>query len=177
RLPLEEYKRFTISLPQDLYEKFESFRKELNVSRSDAIRKAMNAYLIDEKNIPEPSTEIVGCIALVTKHEHFESTHDDETLHQEDHDHEHPHQIIHSHEYQSKPIYANVQQTDLLLINDIQHHFTDIILSTMHLHLSFEKCMEIIAVSGPFNRVTKLKEELQRLKSIVSIDYFTVDKT
>ncbi|MFX1237459.1 MAG: CopG family ribbon-helix-helix protein [Promethearchaeota archaeon] len=171
---MEEYKRFTISLPQDLYDKFESFRKKLDVSRSDAIRKAMNAYLVDERNLPEPSTEIVGCITMVTKHEHFEPTHQEKK--EQDHPHTHPHEINHTHEYQSKPIYANVQQVDLLLINDIQHHFTDIILSTMHIHLEFEKCMEIIAVSGPFSRVTKLKEELQRLKSIVSIDYFTVDK-
>ncbi|MFX1276322.1 MAG: CopG family ribbon-helix-helix protein [Promethearchaeota archaeon] len=178
-IKIEEYKRFTISLPQELYEKFENFRKKLNISRSDAIRKAMNAYLIHEKSFLESNTDVVGCITMVTAHEHFELTHEDDD-HVHDNIQEHSkgdNQVLyHSHDYQSKPIYANVQQTDLILINDIQHHYTDIIISTMHVHLQFEKCLEIIAVSGPIDRVNKLKEELQRLKSVISIDYFTVDK-
>jgi len=46
----------------------------------------------------------------------------------------------------------------------------------MHIHLEFEKCLEIIAVSGPYNLVKKLKEALQRLKSVISIDFFIIDK-
>ena len=175
---MEEYKRFTISLPQELYKKFEEYRKKLNISRSDAIRKAMNAYLIQEESISHSGSDIVGCITMVTSHEHFELTH--EHLHQHGHSEEDNDSSdknhVHSHDYQSKPIYANVQQTDLILINDIQHHYTDIIISSMHVHLQFEKCMEIIAVSGPIERVNKLKEELQRLKSVISIGYFTIDK-
>jgi len=177
---LEEYKRFTISLPQELYEEFEKYRKKLNISRSDAIRKAMNAYLIQEETSLPSGGDVVGCITMVTSHEHFELTHEHEHQHQHDisekEDDMSDNKQVHSHEYQSKPIYANVQQTDLILINDIQHHYTDIIISTMHVHLQFEKCMEIIAVSGSIERVNKLKEELQRLKSVISIGYFTVDK-
>ena len=187
---MEEYKRFTVSLPQELYEKFESFRTKLKISRSDAIRKAMNAYLINEISEPDEQGDVVGCITMVTAHEHFDSTHQEIKEHDhphphphehdddygEEHDHSHPHDIDHPQEHQSKPIYANIQQADLLLINDIQHHFTDIIKSTMHIHLEFEKCLEIIAVSGSLKRVKNLKEELQRLKSVTSIDYFTVDK-
>ncbi|MBD3256095.1 MAG: hypothetical protein GF383_13445, partial [Candidatus Lokiarchaeota archaeon] len=66
--------------------------------------------------------------------------------------------------------------TDLILNNDIQHHFVDIIISTSHIHLEFEKCMEIIAVSGPFERVKKLKEDLQKLRSVLSIGFFVVDR-
>ena len=46
----------------------------------------------------------------------------------------------------------------------------------MHVHLEFEKCLEIIAVSGPYERVKLLKEKLQRLKSVISIDFFIIDK-
>lgn len=142
----------------------------------------MNAYLIQEESLLHSGADVVGCITMVTSHEHFELTH--EHVHEHDHAHgpakesgvKNELDNTHSHNYQSKPIYANVQQTDLILINDIQHHYTDIIISTMHVHLQFEKCMEIIAVSGSLERVNKLKEELQRLKSVISIDYFTIDK-
>jgi metal-responsive CopG/Arc/MetJ family transcriptional regulator len=46
----------------------------------------------------------------------------------------------------------------------------------MHVHLEFEKCLEIIAVSGPYKRVRKLKDDLQRLKSVLSIGFFIIDR-
>ncbi|MFX1494024.1 MAG: CopG family ribbon-helix-helix protein, partial [Promethearchaeota archaeon] len=88
-----------------------------------------------------------------------------------DHDYDY-----HNHDYGSRPIYANIQQTDEILKTDIQHHFHDIIISTLHVHLEFEKCLEIIAVSGPLERVKKLKNNLQRLKSIISVGFFIIDK-
>ncbi|MFW9882307.1 MAG: CopG family ribbon-helix-helix protein [Candidatus Thorarchaeota archaeon] len=165
---MEEYKRFTISLPQDLYSKFEEFRNKLNISRSDAIRKAMYQFMIQEENISVVSENVVGCITLMMTHEHFELDHQ--------HSHEGSDDYQHNHEYSSTSIYANIQQTDEILKNDIQHHFHDIIISTMHVHLEYEKCLEIIAVSGPFERVKKLKDDLQRLKSILSISFFIIDK-
>ena len=48
---MEEYKRFTISLQQDLYMKFENFRNRIGLSKSDAIRKAMNLFMTQDKNI------------------------------------------------------------------------------------------------------------------------------
>ena len=47
----EGYKRFTISLPQELYEEFESFRETLEMSRSDSIRKAMYSYMVSDEHI------------------------------------------------------------------------------------------------------------------------------
>ncbi|MFW9988053.1 MAG: CopG family ribbon-helix-helix protein [Candidatus Odinarchaeota archaeon] len=165
---MEEYKRFTISLPQDLYEKFEEFRNKIGISRSDAIRKAMHLFMVQEENISIASENVVGCLAIMMSHEHvdlnYEHSHSD--LHDSDHD----------HKYSSKSIYASVQQTDEILKTDIQHHFHDIIISTMHVHLEYEKCLEIIAVSGPFDRVKRLKGDLQRLKSVLSIGFFIIDK-
>ena len=118
---MEEYKRFTISLPQDLYEKFEEYRKKLNISRSDAIRKAMNAYLIQKESVLPSGGDVIGCITMIISHEHFEAIHDHEHYHgnSKEKDDRNKEKYFHSHDYQSKPIYANVQQTDLILINDI----------------------------------------------------------
>ena len=165
---MEEYKRFTISLPQDLYEKFEEFRNKIGISRSDAIRKSMHLFMIQEENISVASENVVGCITIMMTHEHVDLNHD--------HSHGDLHDSDHNHEYSSKSIYASVQQTDEILKNDIQHHFHDIIISTMHVHLEYEKCLEIIAVSGPYERVKRLKDDLQRLKSVLSMGFFIIDK-
>ena len=172
---MEEYKRFTVSLPRKLYEEFEKFRERLGLSRSDSIRKAMKAYMVSEENIKISSGNVVGCITLIMKHEHFtpskmKEIHDHASM--EEHDLNH----AHDHEFESMPIYATVQQADEILKNDIQHHFNDIIISTMHVHLAFEKCLEILAISGPHERVLKLKHDLQKLKSIISISLFIVDQ-
>jgi metal-responsive CopG/Arc/MetJ family transcriptional regulator len=176
---MEEYKRFTVSLPEDLYRVFEKFRKHLSISRSEAIRKAMHQLMISEENILTSSGNVVGCITLIMTHEHFDVKHEHPNL--ENHSIEHSHHLeddknhYHNHDYSSTSIYANIQQTDEILKNDI-HHFCDIIISTMHIHLEFEKCLEIIAVSGPFERVKKLKDDLHRLKSVISIGFFIIDK-
>ncbi|MHA1436298.1 MAG: CopG family ribbon-helix-helix protein [Promethearchaeota archaeon] len=190
---MEEYKRFTVSLPQKLYDKFEEFRKQLNISRSDCIRKAMKAFMVREENLPISSGNVVGCITMITYHDHVKQigsndisniehikSHQKTSKFFQDHSHNneesHKHNYYHEHDYSSKPIYANVQQTDFLLSNDIQHHFGDVIISNMHIHIEFEKCMEIIAVSGSYERVKKLHDNLKKLKSVLSIDFFVVDK-
>ncbi|MFW9879521.1 MAG: CopG family ribbon-helix-helix protein [Candidatus Thorarchaeota archaeon] len=166
---MEEYKRFTISLPKELYVLFENFRNRLGISRSDAIRKAMHSFMISEENLASSTGNVVGCITIIMSHEHPElkpQEHHKSPIHTTDHD----------HDYESRSMYANVQQTDEILKNDIQHHFFDIIISTMHVHLEYEKCLEILAVSGPYNRVKKLKDDLQKLKSIISTGFFIIDK-
>jgi metal-responsive CopG/Arc/MetJ family transcriptional regulator len=178
---MEEYKRFTVSLPKELYEEFEEFRNKLGISRSDCIRKAMQSFMVTEENISLTSENVVGCISIIMRHEHFDTKHRHNTREANNHNQEHQHETnhehnYHNHEYDSQPIYANIQQTDEILKNDIQHHFHDIILSTLHIHLEFEKCLEIIAVSGSYQRVKKLKEDLQKLRSILSIGFFIIDK-
>lgn len=166
----ELQKRFTVSLPKDLYDKFNALRENLGISSlSDGVRKAMHTFMTSEENIHDKTGNVVGCISIIFSHEHFIPK-------EGEHDHSENHEYLHDHDYDSSPIYANVQQTNEILKNDIQHHFHDIILSVMHLHLEFEKCLEIIAVSGPYNRVRKLKEDLQRLKNVLSVGFFIVDK-
>jgi len=166
---MEEYKRFTISLPEKLYKQFEKFRNKLGISRSDAIRKAMHSFMISDENTLVSSGNVVGCITLIITHEHPDIKH-------HDHLQELSHPTDHDHDYGSTSMYANVHQTDEILKNDIQHHFYDLIISTMHVHLEYGKCLEIIAVSGPYERVKMLKERLQRLKSIISTGFFIIDK-
>ncbi|MFX1341003.1 MAG: CopG family ribbon-helix-helix protein [Promethearchaeota archaeon] len=174
----EEYKRFTISLPKKLYEDFESFREKRKWARSDSIRKAMKSFMIGEENIPDSSGNVVGCITMIISHEHFKKIDELSSIPslELDNDHSHDHNHQHAHEYISQPIYANIQQTDSLLSKDIQHHYGDVILSNLHIHLEFEKCMEIIAVSGAYKRIKKLRDDLQRLKSVLSIGFFVVDQ-
>jgi CopG family nickel-responsive transcriptional regulator len=165
---MEEYKRFTVSLPKDLYDKFEIFREKLGITRSDGIRKAMQSLMTSEENIPYSSGNVVGCISTIMVHEHIHPPKENHI--QVNHDYEH-----HDHDYDSKPTYANILQSDEIYKNDIQHHFHDIIISTLHVHLEFEKCLEIIAVSGSYERVRKLREDLQRLKSVLSVGFFIID--
>ncbi|MFX1257846.1 MAG: CopG family ribbon-helix-helix protein [Promethearchaeota archaeon] len=164
----EKYKRFTISLPHSLYDDFESFRKKMDLSRSDIIRKAMRSFMVSEENIPISSGNVVGCITTIISHEHFEFNSQNSLNHSHDFNNQH------EHEYRSTPIYANIQQTESLLFKDIQHHFKDVIISTLHIHLEFEKCMEILAVSGQYERIKALRDRLKKLKSVLSISFFVI---
>lgn len=51
-------------------------------------------------------------------------------------------------------------------LTDIQHDFLDIIVSTLHVHISREECLEIIAVKGSVGRV---KEILNRIGSVKGV--------
>lgn len=45
-------------------------------------------------------------------------------------------------------------------LTHIQHHYTHIISSTMHIHLSERDCLEAIAVKGDVDEIRKLSDEL-----------------
>jgi CopG family nickel-responsive transcriptional regulator len=49
---------------------------------------------------------------------------------------------------------------------EAQHNFADIVLSSMHLHLTENKCMEIIAVRGKAGDVKRLSQELMTRKGV-----------
>ena len=46
----------------------------------------------------------------------------------------------------------------------------------MHVRLENEKYLEMMLVSGSYTRVKKFKDDLQKLKSIISIRFFIIDK-
>jgi metal-responsive CopG/Arc/MetJ family transcriptional regulator len=74
----EEYKRFSISLPKNLFEEFEHLTSTRNTSRSDAIRKAMSDYMLklsaDERLISMEHTTAI--IILNMEHTYHGDTHD-----------------------------------------------------------------------------------------------------
>ncbi len=49
---------------------------------------------------------------------------------------------------------------------EIQHNFHDLVLSVMHLHVSHEDCMEVIALRGVVADVVELANGLLSLKGI-----------
>jgi CopG family transcriptional regulator, nickel-responsive regulator len=52
-------------------------------------------------------------------------------------------------------------------LNDIQHNFHKVILSSQHFHLDHDKCMEIIAAKGKSVELTKLADSLISVKGIL----------
>jgi len=56
-------------------------------------------------------------------------------------------------------------------IIDIQHDFGGIVISTQHVHLSDEECLEIIVVKG---NPTKVKSLADSIRSIKGVEHCTV---
>lgn len=49
---------------------------------------------------------------------------------------------------------------------DLQHRHHDLIISTMHIHLDADNCLEILAVRGPGRRIERLFAHLRGLKEV-----------
>lgn len=54
-------------------------------------------------------------------------------------------------------------------IVDIQHKYSDLITSSMHVHLDERRCLEIIIVKGVTSSVKKLLEEITGIDGIINI--------
>lgn len=52
-------------------------------------------------------------------------------------------------------------------LTDIQHNYMDVIVSTLHVHLDKERCMLIIAVRGPTDRIKSLLGEIKGLRGVM----------
>ena len=51
-------------------------------------------------------------------------------------------------------------------LTDIQHDFQGTIVSTQHIHLDHDNCLELIAVKGPAADITKLADTLKSVKGV-----------
>lgn len=51
-------------------------------------------------------------------------------------------------------------------ITDIQHDSQDVIISTQHIHLDHDHCLEIVAVKGRVKKVMKLADSLKAIKGV-----------
>jgi CopG family transcriptional regulator, nickel-responsive regulator len=52
------------------------------------------------------------------------------------------------------------------MANEVQHDYHHLILSSQHIHLSHELCLETIAVKGKANELTDLADKLIALKGV-----------
>jgi CopG family nickel-responsive transcriptional regulator len=49
---------------------------------------------------------------------------------------------------------------------DLQHHHTDLVVSTMHIHLDHDNCLEVIVLRGRAGALEQMAAELRGLKGI-----------
>jgi len=52
-------------------------------------------------------------------------------------------------------------------LNEIQHDYFDVILSSQHFHLNHDNCLEIIAVKGKAIKLTELSDRLIGVRGII----------
>jgi len=63
-------------------------------------------------------------------------------------------------------VYDHHYREILNKIVDTQHRFQKIIISTQHIHLDHENCLEIVAVKGSPQRVQELADSLKAIKGV-----------
>lgn len=63
-------------------------------------------------------------------------------------------------------IYDHHRRELLNRITDIQHDFQKLIISTQHIHLDHNNCLEIVAVQGSPREVQKLADTLTAIKGV-----------
>ncbi len=63
-------------------------------------------------------------------------------------------------------VYNHHQRELLNKITDLQHDFQGVIISTQHVHLDHDNCLEIVAVKGGSREVRKLAEMLKAIKGV-----------
>jgi CopG family nickel-responsive transcriptional regulator len=51
-------------------------------------------------------------------------------------------------------------------LNHIQHHFHDLIISTVHVHLDERNCMEVLIVKGKANYIKQIADKLISIKGV-----------
>jgi CopG family transcriptional regulator, nickel-responsive regulator len=49
---------------------------------------------------------------------------------------------------------------------ELQHDHTDLIIATLHAHLSHDLCLEVIVLRGPAGRLQEIASQLQGLKGV-----------
>jgi CopG family nickel-responsive transcriptional regulator len=59
-------------------------------------------------------------------------------------------------------------------IMNIQHKFEDVICSSMHVHLTEDKCLEIIAVKGDAQEIKRLTKALVTKKGVKQLKFMAM---
>jgi CopG family nickel-responsive transcriptional regulator len=63
-------------------------------------------------------------------------------------------------------IYDHHRKELLSRVTDIQHDYQDVIISTQHIHLDHDNCLEIVAVRGNPRKVQKLADTMKSIKGV-----------
>lgn len=63
-------------------------------------------------------------------------------------------------------IYDHHRRDLLGKITDLQHDYQKVIISTQHIHLDHDNCLEIIAVRGRAREVSSLSDTLKSIKGV-----------
>ena len=72
-------------------------------------------------------------------------------------------------------LFYYLDEPDLLnRIMEVQHEFENIISSTMHVHLTKDKCLEIIAVKGNTKDAKSLAQKLMAKKSVKQLKFAAI---
>jgi CopG family nickel-responsive transcriptional regulator len=62
----------------------------------------------------------------------------------------------------------------LTQIMQTQHKFEGVVSSSMHVHVSHDKCLEIIAVKGKANEIRNLSQELMTKKGVKQMKFTAI---
>ncbi|UUX91249.1 nickel-responsive transcriptional regulator NikR [Methanoplanus endosymbiosus] len=71
-------------------------------------------------------------------------------------------------------VYDHEHRGLLQTLTEIQHEHTDIIQSSLHSHVSHDKCLEIILVRGDAGDIKKIAESLMAQKGVESVKLTTI---
>jgi len=71
-------------------------------------------------------------------------------------------------------IYEHDQRGLVSNLNDIQHEYAGLIKSSVHVHLDFDNCLEIIISEGEGKNVKELAEKMMALKGVKYVKLSTV---
>lgn len=63
-------------------------------------------------------------------------------------------------------VYDHHKQHVQSALTDIQHDHHQVIISTVHVHLDHDNCLEVLVVRGPAGRIKKIADELIALKGV-----------
>jgi CopG family nickel-responsive transcriptional regulator len=63
-------------------------------------------------------------------------------------------------------IYDHHKRDILRMVTDTQHEFQEAIISTQHIHLDHDNCLEIVAARGKAGEVQKLADALRSIKGV-----------
>jgi metal-responsive CopG/Arc/MetJ family transcriptional regulator len=195
-----EHERFSVSIPSDVNGEFEDLRSKLNISRSDAIKKAMQLFINRESDqLKEPDMiSVLGTITYLEKaHVHGHPQYENEeirfaldSIKQEEGASEkvlqdpeiesksgshHHGDFVHTHE-STDGYYTPIEKLESVQITELEHTYLDVIISTTHIHAGPEKCMLNLAVRGNLKKIKELVKKLSQFKIVENIQFVIVER-